>query len=600
MKRTFSTIAGVGFGLALCLPLCASTINVSPGAGTLQTAINGATAGDTLVLADGSYTQDTVDVDKALTIQAQNLSQAVITSTGGLSGLGGVQINADGVVLEGLTVQNCDFAGVALYAAGTTTLTSMTITGNGAVSDGHGIQVYQVFGTLNLNTSDCDVDSNGGRGASCGGWGDTILNWTDVGSSFDNNLQGVFCDSAVTFDWTGSSVSGNTNEGVQSFWPLSGTFASVSFDSNGLGAANDWEAQGVDLLPGTGSSMNLAFTNCTFNGNQNRAILLEAAGGTDSQPVSTISLTNCEVDNTVAGGEALGMFLPVDFTMTGGQIMNNDIAAFKRAVTSPTSAGLSSSLIFDGVTISGNLGTGIEVDGGGEEISTTIQNCTISNNAGVGAIRIFGRWGSSPTASSATLTDNWIDIGAAGAFDAAVHFLHEIAVTMDGNIIEGEDRKGILAVSTDGGGPDMVLNYNTIVGDFASTSFDCAGMFMRLENSVQDVTAEVNNTIFAGSNSGIVAQDFGSPGSGDIIKSGDYSLYYTNGGWPMDNTGVYSMGAAANDIEGQDPLFVDAAGGDYTPGSGSPAVGASSDGTTIGAIQPPWAGIADWELYEVY
>jgi hypothetical protein len=59
---------------------------VLPGAGTLQTALDGANAGDTLILADGTYTAYTwrandtavLMISKSVTIHALNVGRAVL------------------------------------------------------------------------------------------------------------------------------------------------------------------------------------------------------------------------------------------------------------------------------------------------------------------------------------------------------------------------------------------------------------------------------------------------------------------------------------------------------------------------------------------
>jgi hypothetical protein len=59
-----------------------------------------------------------------------------------------------------------------------------------------------------------------------------------------------------------------------------------------------------------------------------------------------------------------------------------------------------------------------------------------------------------------------------------------------------------------------------------------------------------------------------------------YNYQYDNG------TGIHSGVTKNNCIIGQDPLFVDAANGDYTLGAGSPAIGAGSDDSDLG--DPRW------------
>ena len=81
-----------------------ATINVSPGAGTLQTALDNANAGDTLVLADGTFTgsgSNVLEINKDITIRAQNAGQAVLD---GENARQVIKISSGTVVLEGLKI----------------------------------------------------------------------------------------------------------------------------------------------------------------------------------------------------------------------------------------------------------------------------------------------------------------------------------------------------------------------------------------------------------------------------------------------------------------------------------------------------------------
>ena len=81
-----------------------ATTTVSPGAGTLQTAINAASAGDVLELADGTYTgsgDNVIEINKDITIQAQNAGQVVID---GENARRVIKIGSGNVVLNGLKI----------------------------------------------------------------------------------------------------------------------------------------------------------------------------------------------------------------------------------------------------------------------------------------------------------------------------------------------------------------------------------------------------------------------------------------------------------------------------------------------------------------
>ncbi len=65
--------------------------------------------------------------------------------------------------------------------------------------------------------------------------------------------------------------------------------------------------------------------------------------------------------------------------------------------------------------------------------------------------------------------------------------------------------------------------------------------------------------------------------------------------WDNGNAGPQPSGTG--DVEGIDPLFVDAANGDLTLQATSPVAASGEDGTTIGAFQVESTAIEDWNLY---
>ena len=81
-----------------------ATTTVSPGAGTLQAALDAASAGDILELADGTYTGSgsyVLQISKDITIRAQNFGRAILD---GENARRVIEITGGTVVLEGLGV----------------------------------------------------------------------------------------------------------------------------------------------------------------------------------------------------------------------------------------------------------------------------------------------------------------------------------------------------------------------------------------------------------------------------------------------------------------------------------------------------------------
>ena len=81
-----------------------ATTTVSPGAGTLQAALNAASAGDILELADGNYMGSgdfVLEISKDITIRAQNSGQAILD---GENARRVIKITSGTVTLEGLGI----------------------------------------------------------------------------------------------------------------------------------------------------------------------------------------------------------------------------------------------------------------------------------------------------------------------------------------------------------------------------------------------------------------------------------------------------------------------------------------------------------------
>ena len=116
------------FSTALCaVAMMGATVNVAPGSGTLNTAVNAASAGDVLVLGDSIYTESLVMINKAITIRAAEGASPVINLSKRFEvradfTLQGVHIVGKGEAIRmkdstlyNVTVRGCELSGCPSY-----------------------------------------------------------------------------------------------------------------------------------------------------------------------------------------------------------------------------------------------------------------------------------------------------------------------------------------------------------------------------------------------------------------------------------------------------------------------------------------------------
>ena len=148
---------------------------VQPGAWTLQDALDAASAGDELVLADGYYYTTSGDnvvyIDKSITIRAQNQRGAILS---GSNTRRVVAITSGTVILEGLditggkaesTLGSASVGGGGIYiVGGAVTINNCTIHSNTApYANGFGMQRgagIRISGGTAVTFNNCDIHSN--------------------------------------------------------------------------------------------------------------------------------------------------------------------------------------------------------------------------------------------------------------------------------------------------------------------------------------------------------------------------------------------------------------------------------------------------------
>ncbi|MBX3000920.1 MAG: right-handed parallel beta-helix repeat-containing protein [Caldilineaceae bacterium] len=221
---------------------------------TLQAAINAATAGDTIEVAAGTYTEE-INLNKAVTIEGANagIAAGAYPATRGAETIinGGFIVSASGAKIDGLTIQNGRSSGgvkVGVAVATSTVTIANTIiesVASPAQSDGISTQpgnnnltvsnstirnnwrgIYLNPGSGHVLTGNL-IESNNGVGVGIGS--DGLSNTTLVGNTFTgNNLEG----------WGSSAVGANVSAHFNVF--NGGANGIYHYGGNAIHAINNW------------------------------------------------------------------------------------------------------------------------------------------------------------------------------------------------------------------------------------------------------------------------------------------------------------------------------------------------------------------------
>ena len=360
---------------------------VSP---TLQSAIDSAFSGDTIIITDGSNCTGNFDVNKPLTIRAETATGATL----------------DGDAVDGAPV-------VFVSTGGSVTLQDLTITGGLNTVPGAGGGV--LTNTASLTLTDVTItgnDADVGAGLYIGGGTVTVSGGSIDDNSASTNGGGVWNNGTVTFSGAaiGSALNPNTADdggGIYNTGTLTLSASSV-VDSNtaanatggGGGIWNDGTLTITDSTVSDNTAVNggggihnisggtVTATNATISGNSAEhagGILNNGAGNTGS----TVTLTNSTVsanaatgsDGEPAGGGGIYNFsfpadtVKADLTLSGTDVTNNTSAEGGAGIRNADSAAT-----ITGGTIDLNVATGL---GGGIRTSgtMTVTDATISQNS---------------------------------------------------------------------------------------------------------------------------------------------------------------------------------------------------------------------------
>lgn len=534
MRSISTPLLLAGSIMALGSHALADTINVPGDQPSISAAISAAAPGDTILVADGTY-NEALTINKAVTIEAVNPGAAVVTGQNAL--IGAVRVEATGVTLRGLSIEDSPFRGISVETTGNLVLDQVSVSGSGQDAGGDNTEssglVVEPGGTVTITITSSAFDSNLGRGWTVDSAGTVTINATNVSCS-NNGEIGILTGNpggalSVTLNLTNVDLIGNVR-GLLDFTP--GSVINYSGGSISDNAAVGYQTDAA-------SGRNHTLDGVTISGNG------EAGMGLFGQGVYTI------MDSTLEGNTFEG------------------IARFFNPTASATEINVIDSIIRN------NLGAGIRIDLT-EETNVTVNGSDIHDNGGEGPIQILGAGGKMLDVSQSRLQMP-SGIGLAG-----IVFVADGILNMENTLVESGSATGVLLASNSGvgGGPDAVIDFSTIVGDGVSEN---SGVVADIQGGGTDeINLTVRNSIVADYENGIhlsISPDPGTTGFPlfNSTASTHNLIYVTGDEFSGENTSPPTPGA--NTITGQDPLF--AGGGVYELTGDSPAIGAANPSTTI-------------------
>jgi len=250
----------------------AATFNVCPSCAyaTIQSAINAASAGDTILVAAGVY-HENITIDKQLQIIGAGSGTIITQSSAGAGDtrIGVIQLSASGTALNPVLIQNLRIEPISLAGISVGRFTEATGTTISHIRIDH----VDVVGT---NTSPSTEQERGlyvDRTS-------TLEHLEVSNSSFDNLTYGWYLHKDVSADTSNvryvnvinTTFNHNNHKGIYAEKLSDATFTNCAADQNGFDSSilpsyfAPWSA-GIDINLKAGSYQNLRFEDCSITRN---------------------------------------------------------------------------------------------------------------------------------------------------------------------------------------------------------------------------------------------------------------------------------------------------------------------------------------------
>ena len=387
--------------LGLCSVASAKTIYVPDDYARIQWAVDNASAGDTIIVRDGTYVEN-IDINKQLTIKSENgSSNCIVQAKNSEDHV--FYVTADNVTIKGFTVTGSGKAGIFLYKSNNSRIENVnasnnwycgihldyssnnTITGNTVLYNKFGICFCKSSNNIIANDT---VSSNNYDGIHLSFSRNNII----ANNNASNNYYGVSLYESSNNTIVNNIASSNNCDGIILSCSSNNTIANNNVSSN-----NDY---GIYLYNSsrntiTGNTVLYNKFGIYFWKSSNNIIANDTVSSNNESGVYLrSSRSNAIANNNISSNNKDGIFLyesSNNNTITNNTISNNSIGIYLLSSSSNTIANNNiSSNNWDGIylcfsnnnivnnTISWNNRDGIFI--GSSDNNTIVNNIISSNN----------------------------------------------------------------------------------------------------------------------------------------------------------------------------------------------------------------------------